>query len=170
MELFSGGDKCLKCNEMRCRLASQQAANNVPKTLSLSLSTYHLGGILHRLCYLNCHRPKSCVCHQGGEIYSKFHRDTKLHSSIFTSSSSTACVRSIWKFQLWWHEADDDDYNGDNNQKLCENNEMHASTNKIKRNYFNQFNFHFINDLIISPETVKCTRLLGIFRNFDFLQ
>lgn len=32
----------------------------------------------------------------------------------------------------------------------------------------NQFNFHFVNDLIISPETVTSTRLLGISETLTF--
>lgn len=32
---------------------------------------------------------------------------------------------------MWWHEVDDDDYNGDNNRKLCENNE--PTNNKNQR-------------------------------------
>lgn len=31
----------------------------------------------------------------------------------------------------------------------------------------NQFNFHFVNDLIISPETVRCTRSLGISKKLE---
>lgn len=41
--------------------------------------------------------------------------------------------------KLWWHDADDD-YNGDNKQKLCENNE--SCNNKIKRIIPIQFPFY----------------------------
>lgn len=145
-------------------------------SLSVAFSTYHLEGILHRLRYLNCHRPKSYVCHWGGEIYSKFHRDTKLHSSIFTISSSKQHQPHQHLCLLVPFES----FNcGDMKLMMTITTEittksyakttrcMHPPT-KSNRITPNQFNFHFINDLIISPETVKCTRLPGISRNFDF--
>lgn len=80
-ELFFG-DKCLKWNEVTLNEPSKRSVCSIP------LPTYHLEGILHRLRYLNCHRPKSYVSHQGGELYSKFHGD----------KASVSCSRFFTQF------------------------------------------------------------------------
>lgn len=91
----------------------------------------------------------------------------KLYSSIFTIT--TIRVHSIRKFQLWWHEVDDDDYSGDNNQKLCENNESTHPTTKSNRitqpiqfpfyKWFNHFTWN-----------CQMHTFASHFKNFDFLQ
>lgn len=131
-------------NKRSQALCSNSLSMSFPFIPSLSRTTYHLEGILHRLRYLNCHRPKSYVY---ATKEAKYIQSFILIRSVIlrfsppiptpSSSSPSLGAHSIRKFQLWWHEVDDDDYNGDNNQKLCENNEQstRSCNNKIKPNY-----------------------------------
>lgn len=152
----------------------EQRTKCAPK-LSLCPFPQHIisKGILHRLSYLSCRHPKSCttMVHMQG-VAAKYIQSSIvwcktslsrrfLPAPALTTHSRCAPAPPFESFQLWWRDADVDDYNGDNNQKLCENNERYAHIHRQNQTELlqkpNQFNFHFINDLIISPETVKCT-------------
>lgn len=132
-------------------------------------STYHLEGILHRLRYLNCHRPKSYVCMplrsakniQSFIVIRNFTLFTQQqHQPPITACACSAPFAkvSIVVTRSWWWRLQ----RRQQPKVMRKQRDVHAppptNSNQITPN---QFNFHFINDLIISPGTVKCTRLPG---------